>query len=151
MANTEHLALVEQGTEAINRFAEANPTVGLDLAGADLAGRDLRSARLMGADLRGAGLSGCDLRGAGLTNVNLTGADLRNADARGATFHHANLTDADLRGLRLDPFGADSLVMCISATTFRGARWDRERLEHVLEILNLNSDWQIRYEITPRD
>ena len=151
MANTEHLTLVEQGVEAVDRFAEANPTVGLDLAGADLSGRDLRSARLMGADLSGASLHGCDLREARLTNVNLTGADLRNADARGATFHHANLTRADLRGLRLDPFGADSLVMCISAATFQGARWDRERLEHVLEILNLNSDWQIRYEITPRD
>jgi uncharacterized protein YjbI with pentapeptide repeats len=150
MANAEHLALVEQGTEAINRFAEANPTVGLDLAGADLSGRDLRSARLMGADLRGANLSGCDLREARLTNVNFTGADLRDADARGASFHHANFTGADLRGIRLDPFGEEALVMCISPTTFQGARWDRQRLEHILEVVNLNSDWQIRYEITPK-
>jgi len=151
MANAEHLALVQQGVEAINRFAEANPTVGLDLAGADLSGRDLRSARLIGADLRGANLSGCDLRQARLANVNFTGADLRNADARGAAFHHANLTRADLRGLHLDPFGEDTLVMCISPTTFQGARWDRRRLEHILEVLNLNSDWQIRYEITRKD
>lgn len=151
MANAEHLALVLQGVEAINRFAEENPTAELDLAGADLSGRDLRSARLMGADLSGANLSGCDLRQARLTNVNFTGADLRNADARGAAFHHANLTRADLRGLHLDPFGAETLVMCISPTTFQGARWDRQRLEHILEVLNLNSDWQIRYEITRKD
>ncbi|GAG02580.1 unnamed protein product, partial [marine sediment metagenome] len=99
----------------------------------------------------GANLSGCDLREARLTNVNLTGADLRNADARGAAFHHANMTGADLRGLRLDPFGTETLVMCISPATFEGARWDRERLQHILEILNLNSDWQIRYEITAKD
>jgi len=150
MANAEHLALVEQGVEAINRFAEENPNAELDLSGVDLSGRDLRSARLMGADLRGANLSGCDLRQARLTNAKLTGADLRNADARGATFHHANLTGADLRGLQLDPFGEETLVMCISPTTFQGARWDRQRLEHILAILNLNSDWQIHFEINPK-
>jgi uncharacterized protein YjbI with pentapeptide repeats len=150
MANAEHLALVHQGVEAINRFSEANPNSELDLSGADLSGRDLRAARLMGADLRGANLSGCDLREARLTNVNLERADLRDADARGAAFHHANLTQADLRGLRLDAFGAETLVMCISPSTFKGAHWDRERIEHILEILNLNADWAIRYEITPR-
>jgi uncharacterized protein YjbI with pentapeptide repeats len=150
MANAEHLALVHQGVEAINRFAEENPNAELDLNGADLSGRDLRSARLMGADLRGADLSRCDLRDARLTNANLAGAHLRNADARGATFHHANLTSADLRGLRLDPFGEKTLVMCISPTTFQAVRWDRQQLEHILAILNLNSDWQIHYEITPR-
>jgi uncharacterized protein YjbI with pentapeptide repeats len=151
MADANHLALVQQGVEAINRFAEQNPNAELDLSGADLAGRDLRSARLMGADLRGANLSDCDLREARLTNANFTGADLRNADARGAAFHHANLTGADLRGLSLDPFSAEALVMCISPTTFEGARWDRQRLEHILEILNLNSDWKISYQITPKD
>jgi uncharacterized protein YjbI with pentapeptide repeats len=150
MANSEHLAIVQQGVDAINRFAEENPTSELDLAGADLSGRDLRSARLMRADLRNANLSKCDLRGASLANANLTGADLRNADARGAAFHHADFTRADLRGLQLDHFGQQTLVMCISPTTFEGARWDRERLEHILEILNLNSDWQIRYEIAPK-
>ena len=150
MAKAEHLAIVEQGIEAINRFADENPRDGLDLTGADLSGRDLRSAKLMRADLSGADLSGCDLRGASLVNANLAGADLRNVDARGAGFHHADLTRADLRGLHLDPFGAESLVMCISPTTFEGARWDRERLDHILEILNLNSDWHSKYEITPK-
>ncbi len=151
MANAEHLALVDQGVEAINRFSEENPNAELDLAGADLSGRDLHSARLMGADLRGANLAGCDLRGARLTNVKFNGADLRNADARGAAFHHADMTGADLRGLRLDPFGTETLVMCISPDTFQDVRWDRERLQHILEILNLNSDWRISYEITAKD
>ncbi len=150
MANSEHLALVDRGVEAINRFADENPNVGLDLAGADLSGRDLQSAKLVGANLSGANLSGCDLRQAKLANGNFTGADLRNADARGAALHHANLTQADLRGLRLDRFGEEAFVMCISPTTFDGAHWDRDRLEHILEVLNLNSDWQIRYEITPK-
>jgi len=150
MANAEHLAIVHQGAEAINRFAEANPTGELDLAGADLRGRDLRSALLMRANLRDANLSECDLRGASLANADLTGADLRNADGRGAAFHHANMTRADLRGLKLDSFGQQSLVMCISPSAFEGARWDRERLERILEILNLKADWQINYEIAPR-
>lgn len=150
MANPEHLALIDQGPEAVKRFADDNPNAHLDLAHADFSGRDLHDYPLMGADLRGANLSGCDLREAKLTNANLTEADLRNADARGATFHHSNLTRADLRGLRLDPFGEETLVMCISPTTFQGARWDRDRLERILEVLNLNSDWQIRYEITPK-
>jgi hypothetical protein len=33
--------------------------------------------------------------------------------------------------------------------TFQGARCGRQRLEHILEILNLKSDREIRYEIMP--
>jgi len=40
--------------------------------------------------------------------------------------------------------------MCISPSTFQGARWDRQWLERILEILDLDSDREIRYEITPR-
>jgi uncharacterized protein YjbI with pentapeptide repeats len=150
MADPEHLALIDQGPEAVKRFADDNPDAHLDLSQADFSGRDLHDYPLMGADLTGANLSASDLREAKLTNANLTDADLRGADARGATFHHSNLSRADLRGLRLDPFGEQTLVMCISPTTFQGTRWDRERLERVLELLNLNSDWHIRYEITPK-
>jgi uncharacterized protein YjbI with pentapeptide repeats len=150
MANPEHLALIDQGPEAVKRFADDNPDAHLDLSQANFSGRDLHDYPLMGADLTGANLSRCDLREAKLTNANLTDADLRDADARGATFHHSNLTRADLRGLRLDPFGEETLVMCISPTTFQGTHWDRQRLERVLELLNLNSDWHIRYEITPK-
>jgi hypothetical protein len=50
----------------------------------------------------------------------------------------------------VDPFGADTVVMRISLSTFQGTRWDRQWLERILEILDLDSDREIRYEITPR-
>jgi len=37
--------------------------------------------------------------------------------------------------------------MCMSPSTFQGARCGRQRLEHIPEILK--SDWEIRYEIMP--
>jgi len=150
MANPEHLALIDQGPEALKRFADENPDAHLDLSQAEFPGRDLHDYPLMGANLTGSNLSRCDLRDAKLTNADLTGADLRDADARGATFHHSNLTGADLRGLRLNPFGVETLVMCISPTTFQGSHWDRQRIEQILNILNLNADWQISYEIVPK-
>jgi hypothetical protein len=52
-------------------------------------------------------------------------------------------------GPRLDSFGPETLVMCMSPSGFQGARLGRLRLERILEILNLKSDWEIRYGIMP--
>ena len=150
MANAEHLTLVRQGSAAANSYASEHPGEFFDLSGADLAGTDLQGCNLPEANLAGANLSGADLRKANLGGADLRGATLRDADARGTALHRAKLQDADLRGINLEPIGVGRQLMCVSANTFQNARWDRARIEEVLAVLNLNRDWEIRYEIVPR-
>ena len=151
MANPEHLALVRQGSADVNKFVEENPRAPLDLSGADLAGMDLRGYVLGRANLAGANLAGADLRDTRLGGADLRGAVLRDADARGTSFHQAILAGADMRGVKLDQIGVGHQLMCVSPNTFQDSRWDRERLEEILAAINLNQDWEIRYQIVPRD
>jgi hypothetical protein len=110
MANEEHLARLQQGIEAWNRWREVNHDIELDLRGANLTGAELTTADLSGADLDGADLTGAHLiranldRGARLAGANLTGADLEGACLEGAclvqtTFEGANLTGCKIYGI----------------------------------------------------
>lgn len=150
MANPEHLALMHSGVEAINAFAKEHENVALDLEGADLHGLDLRDVWLQGAKLRNADLHGCDLRNARFNSADMRGCDLRDADLSGAGLHRALLTGADLRGARFAPIGVGSQRVCIAPASFEGVRWEREELERILALINLNPDWEVRYDIVPR-
>jgi uncharacterized protein YjbI with pentapeptide repeats len=150
MANPEHLALVRSGVEALNRFCAAHEDVALDLDGADLHGLDLRNARLQSARLTGADLSGADLSNARLNSAILRAANLRDADLRGANMHRADLTGADLRGAKFETIGVGGQRVCISPASFEGVHWERDELERVISMINLNPDWEVRYEIVAR-
>ncbi len=150
MATREHLKLVARGVEAINAFTKEHEDVSLDLRGADLSGMDLRGVRMQGARLGGANLESCDLRDSRLNSSDLRGCNLRNADLRNANMHRAVLTGADLRGAQLGRLGIGSQRMCISPATFEDVHWERDELEHILEMINLNPDWEVQYEIVPR-
>ncbi len=150
MADGEHLDLVRRGVDAINAFTKENEDVSLDLRDADLSGMDLRNARMQGARLGGANLEGCDLRDARFNSSDMRGCNLRNADLRNTSFHRAVLTGSDLRGARLNRLGIGHERMCISPATFEDVNWEREHLESILEMINLNPDWEVRYEIVPR-
>lgn len=150
MADDKHVELIRSGVEALNAFAEEHEDVSLDLREADLSGMDLRNARLQGARLGNASLEGCDLRDSRLNSSDLRGCNLRNADLRNANMHRAVLTGADLRGARLGRLGIGSQRMCISPATFEDVNWEREELERILEMINLNPDFEVRYEIVPR-
>ena len=150
MANAEHLALVRQGAAATNKFVSENKGVPLDLSGADLSGLSLQGCNLAEANLAGANLSGSDLRQCILGGADLRGANMRDADVTDAALHRAKIQDADLRGVTIGSIGVGRQLICTSANTFENARWDKERIEEVLGILNLNRDWEIRYEIIPR-
>ena len=151
MANPEHLALVHRGVEALNRFAREHDDVALDLAGTDLRGLDLRDARLQAARLAGADLEGADLRNVRFNSADMRGCNLRRADLRGASLHRADLTGADLRGARFDTIGVGGQRLCISPASFQGVRWDREELERILTLINLNPDWELRWELKARE
>ena len=150
MANGEHLELVGRGVEAINAFTKEHEDVSLDLREADLRGMDLRNVRMQGARLRGANLESCDLRDARFNSSDMRDCNLRNADLRNANMHRAVLTGADLRGAQLGRLGIGSQRMCISPATFEDVNWDRDELERILQMINLNPDWDVQYEIVPR-
>ena len=91
MANSEHLAIVKQGKNAIDTLRRENPNLRLDLTEANL-----REVRLSGADLRGADLYGADLYGADLSEASLRKANLGHATLTTADLSRANLCWADL-------------------------------------------------------
>lgn len=150
MANPEHVALIGEGSAAVSKWVSENAGAHLDLAGADLAGLDLRGYNLNEASLAGANLAGADLRTCQLGGADLRGANLSGADVRATPLHRAKLQEADFRGASLDAIGVGRQLICTSAGSFQGARWDRDRLEEILGILNLNRDWEIKWELVPR-
>jgi uncharacterized protein YjbI with pentapeptide repeats len=84
MADPEHLAKLEEGVTAWNRWrGERREIVSPDLRGAKL-GENSK-------DLRGVDLSRVDLQGADLSHANLDRADLRRAILHGAELDVASL------------------------------------------------------------
>lgn len=117
MANEEHLAIIQEGTEVWNKWRKANKDIRPDLSGADLSwgflpqanlskaslrGVDLSNSFLFTADLSQADLSGANFRWANLTCVDLYWADLRKADLYRAELHRTNLHSVDLSGANLN-------------------------------------------------
>jgi hypothetical protein len=96
MANKQHLAILEQGVEAWNKWMSSDWQIP-DLRGAILVGINLTGADLTGADLTGANLTDANLSGALLDEVQFCGANLSRANLSMVTLIHANLALADLR------------------------------------------------------
>lgn len=142
MANPEHVEIVRQGNEAIQKWRERNPGERLDLSevdlsNADLSGVDLADACFIGVRLRGAtlceadlsyaDLSGADLTDADLTDVRLRGADLSRVNLRNATLIRADLSAAGLSGA--DLIGADLNEVNLTGTDLLQSVLIRTNLE----------------------
>lgn len=91
MANADHVAIVQNGKDAVQEWNNRNPSKGLDLSGASFDKMDLRNM-----DLEYADLSGSNLSEANLQDINLAHAILKHADISNATFSRANLRFAVL-------------------------------------------------------
>ena len=103
MANPEHLAILEQGVVAWNKWRQENRVINPDLTQADLhfvrlSGANLDSVDLSGASLELAILVGANLVGANLLGANLERADLSDAYLSGASLRAANFQKANLEG-----------------------------------------------------
>ena len=126
MANPEHLAILEEGVWAWNRWREKNPEIPPDLNWANRCSANLNWANLRGAGLNwanlnwavlnGADLIGAKLNGTGLHGANLIGADFSRANLRGASLIGANLSAADLS--RADLSAADLTEARTGYTSF---------------------------------
>ncbi|MBI5522009.1 MAG: toll/interleukin-1 receptor domain-containing protein [Desulfarculus sp.] len=102
MANPEHLAVLQQGVEAWDRWRAEHPDIMPDLGKAELSGANLGEANLNGANLAGADLRYADLSWATLHSADLGGADLRRVDLGWANLFRANLVGANLVGASLN-------------------------------------------------
>jgi hypothetical protein len=116
MADEEHLAKLEEGIKAWNKWRRENIAIVPDLQNANL-----REANLQGADLQKAILKGANLRLADLKE-----ADLWNAKLQGADFQEANLQGTNLWNVKLQ--GAD-LTTCYGSPRFKRFAQDQEFIE----------------------
>jgi hypothetical protein len=99
MADSAHLALVQQGVGAWNAWKSGRRAA---LFTADLRRADLRNHDLQGIDLYLTDLREADLRGADLRRANMTGAMLSDSDLREANLSGAHLHGAHLNGVKLN-------------------------------------------------
>lgn len=102
----EHLAKLQEGVPAWNRWRRENPLLVPILNGADLNGKELprvdfSNAFFVRAKLNGAYLRRASFYGAELFGAELRAADLQGARLRGARFHSADLRDSKLHGADL--------------------------------------------------
>ncbi|UCG23923.1 MAG: pentapeptide repeat-containing protein [Chloroflexota bacterium] len=144
MTESTHLEILEEGTQAWNKWRAENPGIrpqlagedlsDLDLSGINLGEADLAEADFFGADLSDANikmahlpeadLSDAKLGGAELYKADLSGAYLTEADLSGAYLAEANLSSADLRGTKLheaDLTEADLTAANLSDADLSGA------------------------------
>lgn len=120
MANERHLAILEKGVEAWNKYRKDNSSIKPDLGGADLRGASLREAHIVGANLVGANLFEANLSLADLSEANLSRADLTQTILVRVRLFDARLYDCWIYGV---------------------SAWDLEGLEEVAE--------QKNFRITP--
>jgi uncharacterized protein YjbI with pentapeptide repeats len=126
MAIAEHLAIMDKGVDAWNRWRLENPSVRPDLSGLLFHGTD----RTLGGHVRPrlaqvptsgtffmADLSGADLSEATLNGTYFAGSKLRNCNLRKASLVAADLSSADLSGACLS--GAWLLETCFDGTDLR--------------------------------
>ena len=101
MVNPEHVAILQQGVEAWNKWRDENPNIKPDLSEAKLKEAKLSRANLTGVDFSNAFLSGSDFSKANLIGANLVRASLFEANLREANLSKANLRGANLTGANL--------------------------------------------------
>ncbi|MBI4310770.1 MAG: pentapeptide repeat-containing protein [Chloroflexi bacterium] len=134
-----------------NKRRQADQSLGanLDLSGVDLSNARLGKADLGRANLTGARLSGADLTDGMLTNAIVEGADLQGANLKGVNMHRIRLKGANLAGADTEKF-AGGCRLCLHASNFEGVQWDKQQIEAMLQAINRNPNWNIKYEIVAK-
>ena len=141
MANPEHLAKLNEGVDAWNRWRAENQQVTVDLSEADLAGKDLTGADLQSALLPHANLRGTKLRHgtllwkADLQQSDICEADLGGADLKGVNFAEADLFKASLRGADLQSADLSSVKGGLRTEQLAGADLTGAKLPEQLKKL----------------
>jgi uncharacterized protein YjbI with pentapeptide repeats len=158
MAVQEHVNLVAEGSEAVERWKAENPNSVLDCSNFDFnadpyfapqgldhmdfsfvnfAGANLAGKQLTGIDFSGANLEGTNFENANLSNANLSAANLRRAKFSCATLQEADLTRANIDDTNFSH--ANLTVAKLSGVTLRNAVLVRAQFHNVsLEDIDLS-------------
>ena len=124
MANTEHLAMLEQGVGAWNSWKQENPAILPDLIRADLIRANLTGANLSLADLSVADLSVANLGNANIRDVNLTECRMGSTTLGDVDFGEVKGLDT-VRHLAPSTIGTDTLALTLRSS---GGRFTEEQL-----------------------
>ena len=112
MANEEQLRLLrEEGVEGWNRWREDNPSIEVNLRGANLTGANFFRVHLDDADLRGATLTRANFLRANLGYAKLIDTNLRQAQLIDANLYRADLTGANLTYANFFTAQLDSTIL----------------------------------------
>ncbi|MBI4338477.1 MAG: pentapeptide repeat-containing protein [Chloroflexi bacterium] len=151
MDKAEVVRLLLGDVTEFNKRRLADPSLGanLDLSGVNLSGARLEKADLGRINLSGANLQGADLSEAMLTNTNAEDTDLRGVNLKGANLHRIRLKGATLAGADIEGFAGGCRV-CLHSSNFEGVHWAREQIVAMLQAINRNPDWAVKYEIVPK-
>ncbi len=120
MANVEQLSILKQGVKIWNKWRDNNPTIEIDLTGADLSNIKLGDVNFYRAKLNNANFSYSSLSFAYFSKANLYRANFKEADLSFASFSKANLTRANLSCAKL--YRGDFRETILSNTNFNNAR-----------------------------
>jgi Ion channel/Pentapeptide repeats (8 copies) len=136
MTEANHVFVLRKGADAWNAWREANPSVCLDLRGANLSGVNLGGAFLRGANLGAANLNRANFSKAILDASDLSGADLSGANLNGANLSLSNLSNTELTGVRWQLhamrgcyLGVRGLDSCFGNALFKRAAADQDFLD----------------------
>jgi uncharacterized protein YjbI with pentapeptide repeats len=149
MADPAAVAAAREGRSSLDAFCRANPGK-LDLSGADLSSVDLSGANLGNANLDGVDFSGANLTGVRFNSSTIRNANFAGANIRGVSFHKCDLTGSDLRAGEIETWGVGEQRLCVSPQSFEGVHWSRDQIEGILELINLNPDWKVDWQISRR-
>ena len=132
MAKEDHLAILNLGTEAWNKWRSDNPQEEINFSGVRFGPRDLSHA-----DLSNVFLEGADLSRAFLNDVNLSGAMLFKADLSDAWLQNANLSKAVLNEATL--FRTNLIGANLGEAELQGATlvYDKPRESEYFKLLHL--------------
>jgi len=117
MANKKQIKILKKSVKMWNKWRESDPTLIINLKGADL-----HNTNLSYADLSYAKLSNADLHGADLSRANLRYAYLSGADLGEVIFDSSNLCDANLCNANFS--GADLSGVNFDSANLNGANFE---------------------------
>ncbi len=141
------VGMLKSDVQKFNQFRTDNPSAQIDLAEVELANIDLKKADFKRIKLQGSNFTGADLKGAEFVNADLTNANLSKTDLLETSLHRANLRNADLRGANLGTFAEPCVRLCLHEASFKDVHYSKEQLETILAVINLNADFEVKYEL----
>jgi len=146
----EYIKALRSSIKEFDILRKEKPWPNMDLSGANLSKSNLRNAQLGGIIFRGADFSNTDLSYSNLAHTDLRDAKFSGATIFGTNLHKAQLENADFRKANIGGLEEDGRI-CINSCMFKNVKWNKEQLTYFINILNQSQDWEIKFNLIPRN